>query len=679
MGKKRLALITMDDLTNELLFNQLTSLFGDSVSIERCTTEDNVCKYIDAPVALVSSVSLKVDVENKFRFGDKTKVIMSRRSIGKQGLKNLLEIPMGSRGILFIGHKDVSRDTVQLIKQLGITHFELQPEQSAQSDFDADLIITAGKANQLKDVNLPVVDIGILRLDITTIVEVLSALYLLDSKASLVSARYEREVIELCQEVSHALGQATIFSKELEVAINTNRDGMVMMDEAGRIVVSNQAAEELFKLPRERMVGRLFTRENGFPWNWEDLHTVDNSILMLHDYKLVVNASPVETPLGKIGTMLTFRDVTEIQRLEEMVRRDLAAKGHVARFTFQDIIGESTELKSVVKVAQRIAKTEATILIYGESGVGKELFAQAIHSASLRRNGPFVAVNFSALSESLMESELFGYDEGAFTGAKKGGKPGLFEMAHGGTIFLDEIGDASPALQTRLLRVLQEKQVMRVGATKIIPVDVRVIAATNKDLPGLIKKGTFRQDLYYRLNVLPLNIPPLRERRGDVLFLMQHFFVKRGHQLNVIPSALQLLDRYDWPGNTRELQNVVEYLYCTSSADEIIGEQNLPRHFLSLSKTNTLGSKNSGDLFKQLSENAPMEDYTLLLKTIKDSIAQGKSAGRRSLFRSIPGMTEARLRVRLKELQDVGLVVLMSGRRGTRITERGLALLDSMS
>ncbi|MCL6518036.1 MAG: sigma 54-interacting transcriptional regulator, partial [Alicyclobacillus sp.] len=232
--------------------------------------------------------------------------------------------------------------------------------------------------------------------------------------------------------------------------------------------------------------------------------------------------------------------------------------GHVARYTLEDILGESPRIREAKALAEKMAKSDGTVLLLGESGVGKELFAQAIHNASPRAGRPFVAVNFSALPESLMESELFGYEEGAFTGARKGGKAGLLELADGGTVFLDEIGDATPAVQVRLLRVLQEKQILRVGGTKVRSLDIRVIAATHRDLDAMAASGQFRRDLYYRLAVFPLVIPPLRDRPEDVFRLFLHFLGDPG-RYRLDPRLRQWLTSYSWPGNVRELQNCALY------------------------------------------------------------------------------------------------------------------------
>jgi propionate catabolism operon transcriptional regulator len=249
-------------------------------------------------------------------------------------------------------------------------------------------------------------------------------------------------------------------------------------------------------------------------------------------------------------------------------------RGHIAKYTFNDILGKSAKIKAAIEKARRFGSVNATVLIYGETGVGKEIFAQAIHNVSPRKDGPFITVNCAAMPDNLLESELFGYAEGAFTGAKKGGKQGLFAMANKGTIFLDEISEMSDKLQTRLLRVLQEYEIMPLGDDRIITVDVRVVAATNSNLETLVENKHFRSDLYYRINVLTLVVPTLRERREDIPVLIEHFlgvYNKRfGKNIKGIePKGIALFDTYAWPGNIREIQNIMKRLVILTDNDYI--------------------------------------------------------------------------------------------------------------
>ena len=256
-----------------------------------------------------------------------------------------------------------------------------------------------------------------------------------------------------------------------------------------------------------------------------------SEIFNYKDKHIMVNCVPINSGSEISGSVITFQNLYHIQAEEGKIRKKLHKSGFVAKYSFSDIITKSSALIDTIDTAKHFSSTDMNILIHGETGTGKELFAQSIHNLSARRNGPFVAINCAALPEDILESELFGYVEGAFTGAARGGKMGFFEIAHKGTIFLDEIGDISPKLQSRLLRVLQEREIIRLGNDVVIPIDVRILSATNKNLMDEVEKGKFRQDLLYRLDVLELNIPPLRERDTDIIYLAENF-IRYNHEHN---------------------------------------------------------------------------------------------------------------------------------------------------
>jgi propionate catabolism operon transcriptional regulator len=280
---------------------------------------------------------------------------------------------------------------------------------------------------------------------------------------------------------------------------------------------------------------------------------------------LVINRLPLVEQGVASGAVLTCQDSNAIQRADRNLRQQAPKSQRAAKYRLEDILGDSPVMRATRELAEHYARTDATVLITGESGTGKELFAQGIHQASGRKREPFVAINCGAFPESLLESELFGYEEGAFTGSRRGGKPGLFEAAHRGTIFLDEIGELPLALQARLLRVLQEREVLRLGSTEATSIDVRVIAATNRRLPEEIASGRFRQDLYYRLDILELQLPPLRARPTDIASLSVHFLaaaLRRHHAVvraeELLPQFLPRFEAHTWPGNVRQLENQIE-------------------------------------------------------------------------------------------------------------------------
>jgi transcriptional regulator with PAS, ATPase and Fis domain len=356
-------------------------------------------------------------------------------------------------------------------------------------------------------------------------------------------------------------------AEELRAVLELSPDGVVVVDGRGAIVLCNGAAAAALGVTPAAALGRHLAALMPEIGLGEALRTglpeVDR-ISTVNGIRVVTSCQPFRGPGGTQGAAISIKELARIQSIEDRVRRETAShRGFVARFTLDDIVAESPRMRAAVTKARHYAETDSTVLIRGESGTGKELVAQGIHRAGPRRERPFVAVNCQALPDSLLESELFGYEEGAFTGARRGGKPGLFEMAHGGTIFLDEVGGISPGVQARLLRVLQSRETMRVGGDRIVSVDVRIIAASNERLSELVRQGRFRMDLLYRLNVLLLDLPPLRERREDLPELVRHLLARFCARYGRPPVSLSArllsgLLAYPWPGNVRQLENILE-------------------------------------------------------------------------------------------------------------------------
>jgi PAS domain S-box-containing protein len=351
-------------------------------------------------------------------------------------------------------------------------------------------------------------------------------------------------------------------AERLNALIQASEEGIFFITKDKRIETFNPAAEKMFGIQAESVIGRdvkSVVHPKLRKLLTSNLISGEAGQVTMED--MVVMQQPIKIGKGYVGTVVICREISKIQQLESDIRRELHTKGLVAKSSFSDIQLSSKTMQEVLRRAKYFAATDSTILITGESGTGKELIAQGIHNESERKNGPFVAVNCAALPESLLESELFGYADGAFTGAKKGGRHGLFELAHGGTIFLDEVGEISGPIQSRLLRVLQEKEVMRVGGDRVIPVDIRVIAATNRNLWDSVKEGQFRSDLYFRINVLRIMVPSLRERREDIPGLVQHFLNQGGVETcwdGLTSKMRNFFLEYHWPGNVRELENIVE-------------------------------------------------------------------------------------------------------------------------
>ncbi|SKC88924.1 sigma-54-dependent Fis family transcriptional regulator [Maledivibacter halophilus] len=402
-----------------------------------------------------------------------------------------------------------------------------------------------------------------------------------------------------------------LINKQLEIAIKhfhaimeSISDGLICINTRGIVTDINLFARKKLLLKEKDIIGKsiknilfedysdriLKAIKKGRKFEEEEIY-----FKLKRGKKLlcIANITPInELSTNKLeGVVITFNEAKVIHSL---VNKIVGAK---ARFKFNDILGESPQIKDVIELAKRCTMNDTTVLLKGESGTGKELFAQSIHNASLRKNKPFIFLNCGAIPRELVASELFGYVEGAFTGAKRGGHTGKFELADEGSIFLDEIGDMPLDAQTNLLRVLETREVVRVGGHEIIPVDVRVIAATHKDLEKEVELGNFRKDLYYRLNVMPINIPPLRERKEDIKLFIDYFIKKYSAKMNkkiegIHDSFYRGMMSYNWPGNVRELQNVMQQIINIVDNGEILSYNNLPDYMKSNDMTESLGIKN---------------------------------------------------------------------------------------
>ena len=351
----------------------------------------------------------------------------------------------------------------------------------------------------------------------------------------------------------------------LKAILDSVYDGIIAVDAAGRLEIVNRAAERMLGIDAAAAIGCKAISVVPNSRLGEVLETGKAEIGELQDLgqvHIVTNRVPIKDETEVMGAVATFQDVSRVIQVEHRLRREMTRNRFVAKYELNDILGKSQAIVETREMAKHFAQSDLTVLIYGPSGSGKEMFAQGIHAAGNRRNHPFVAINCGALPPTLLESELFGYEEGAFTGARRKGKLGLFELAHSGTVFLDEIDALPIELQGRLLRVLQEKEVLRVGGETIIPVNIRVIAAANKPPHELVTTGKLREDLYYRLNVLYLEIPSLKDRLEDILLLCRYFLslLKYDDPLPLLEELRPYLLRYAWPGNVRELYNFCQRL-----------------------------------------------------------------------------------------------------------------------
>ncbi|HHY90675.1 MAG TPA: sigma 54-interacting transcriptional regulator [Clostridiales bacterium] len=399
--------------------------------------------------------------------------------------------------------------------------------------------------------------------------------------------------------------------EEFMTILDYTQDAIIIDDKNGNTQWINKAGEKLYHVQRSDIIGKNvdYLEKAGIfsPSVAKLAIEKKENISILHSNKegkkILTTGSPIFDKNGELQKIITTsRDITELihlkNQLEDMQNKlDELQEKNKHPESIGNIVIKSPIMREVVTLAKRLAQIDSTLLITGESGVGKGILSRYIHDIGPRKDKPFIAVNCGAIPDSLLESELFGYEHGAFTGSRKQGKIGMFEMAHGGTILLDEIAEMPMHLQVKILQVIQEKQIQRIGGVSVIPVDVRIIAATNRDLRAMVKEGKFREDLFYRLNVVPIHIPPLRERREDIIPLINHALQKYNQKFNerkrIDPNAMEILVKYKWPGNVRELENIIERLVITTRND-IILPYHLPKYITAAEEDDS--DKNNEDI-----------------------------------------------------------------------------------
>ena len=433
----------------------------------------------------------------------------------------------------------------------------------------------------------------------------------------------------MAKAIGEAVAAARSLNKErtranlVATLLNKTEDVMFVINRAGKVIAANvQASALLLKdalLTLEgRDIGELYSKAN-----WEEIlrtQTISESIDTIRGQLMLVTMAPLTVDTESVGVLFTCRNIEALRETEQKIRKELSKKGLVAHYRFSNILSENPKMKMLIATAYKYSQVDSNVLIVGETGTGKELFAQSIHNASTRADQPFVAVNCAALPEPLLESELFGYTEGAFSGAAKGGRIGLFELAHKGTLFLDEIGEMPVRLQAKILRVLQEKEIRKIGGDTVVPVDVRIISATNINILERVQQGLFRQDLYYRINLLNLKIPPLRQRPEDIEPIFRHFLARYSQKANksvpvIEGEVITMMMNLSWLGNIRELRNFSERMAILNETGIInrkaledfylLDDHGIPQEELFTHVNNPTGnsSKHSGRLSEHLAES----------------------------------------------------------------------------
>ncbi|HBF0313734.1 sigma 54-interacting transcriptional regulator [Clostridioides difficile] len=668
---KTIAVVT-DGLSKlECFLNKnLEMIFKDKVMIKNYylnkITEKELIKD-DIILVMIDDRVLKI----KKYVEDVSKIITINRSIKQKDIYKLFSLPEGIDVLVVNDNKHTVLETISNLYNIGINHLNFIPYNPNEEYRNIKIAITPGEASLVPKYIEEVIDLGHRYIDSSTFIQIIAKLKLDDKEITERLIKYTDEIISLYSGINTKYKELTIKADELNSIINLSNLGMAMVSDKGNIIICNNSLSDILDIQSNIIGKNMDELENENIKKIFSLSKAHDEVIKFNNKYLNVNKYNIES-FGKItGYYFCIQEITYIRKLEQNLSKKLREKGQVARYTFDDIKTVSMKMERTKKLGMKIAESDYTILITGESGTGKELMAQSIHNASPRHSQPFIAINCAAMPENLLESELFGYEEGAFTGALKGGKKGLFEQANNGTIFLDEIGDMPIYLQSKLLRVLQENQVMRVGGENVIDIDVRVIAATNKNLLEMIKGDRFRADLYYRINVLPINIPPLRERKEDIEVMLK-YFMKRKRAIS--QDVQDIINAYEWPGNIRELKNTAMYINIMSSEDVIL-INDLPHNLLNITE----------DFSKEiniLKDRTSIEKVKLVMECLKNANNLNKNIGRNGLVNSINelgySITEGEVRGILNILKELDLIICESGRKGSELNRRGKNILNSI-
>lgn len=700
-NQQEVVLLTGSDDTRRALQAQLEEIIGDVARMRSYAAEEGDIPFIERGIVLLSSGQLAQEVQGAL--GPECTLVIAERAINFHHIDQLFELEEGL-DVLYVNDspENVQR-AIESLRSLGIDHLNYHPWYPGKTHAKrCRVAITPGEPGLVPDWVTQIVDIGPRLIDVTSIIALLNALGLDIATQRILSDRYIQKIIDLSKRIAKVSREARHVSAHLKQVVDGVHDGILAVNPEGVITVFNGILEDILDVQGGRAIGRHLDDIIHIPELVQFINddqaesaryfTLANAEIMVHRLTLDSDHSRVAT----------FKNAGETLEMERKRRQALMRKGHYAKYTFNDIVGHSTELQNTKRIAHKLAQSDLTILIEGESGTGKELFASSIHHASPRHNGPFLAVNFSALPEDLVESELFGHDEGAFTGARKGGRKGLFEQAHGGTLFLDEIGDISLKVQARLLRVLQEKELIRVGGTDVIPVDVRIIAATNRHLLTRVEDNLFREDLYHRLKVLYLHLPPLRQRAEDIEELIRYTIHQAGRQdIFINPAVITALRAYPWYGNIRELRNTLDYMLAVCEDNELqLRDIPAPGFFqatpIGLSSTDTsqresvVDHQHNAPPFATTASASPATVPSAIPQHELDTLLQlaqslQQQEGRISRVKLAVcaqqaghSFTEQQIRLRMNLLQDQGLVIQFRGRTGTRLTEAGQAHVKAL-
>lgn len=633
---KKIVLITGSYPTKKALLTQIKNFFLDRVEINGYSLDELEKAKIDGDLIVFSSKDIFKQVKKRNLNISFENIIICKRTINYNNISILFNI-LDKESVLLVNDSKISaEETIFSLKKIGIDHINFIPYYPKKIGIieKRKIAVTVGELDKVPPFVEKVYDIGSRIIDVETLVLISNRLNLFSSDIDKISNDFLKKIVNIKKDKYKVL--------EIEKRKQENLYNLINSLEKNYIILNKDQVEDI-SLDSEISKGLKLSINNKKITNYLENH----EILKFLEEK---NASSKIIYLEKNNFLFQKNYFGEFTFIKILKMDQSSNSNFEARYFQDNIIGKSDKILNLKNKIEKLAKSNMTILLEGETGTGKELFASAIHNSSHRKNNPFIPINFSSLNETIIESELFGYEKGAFTGASSKGKKGFFELAQGGTIFLDEIGDISSKIQARLLRVLEEKEIVRLGGERIIPIDVRIIAATNKDIYKMCGENKFRKDLYYRLRGGYLKIPALRDRKEDIMVIVNSFFKGIGKDEYVLnEEVINFFENYIWEGNVRELINTLSYLIVISDSNIITMENLMENDFLKekikTSKIKTSKINNNYD---------KIEIKKIILEIISEARLNNFSIGRNKIYIKLSenfDISEYKVRKYLDELK----------------------------
>lgn len=680
--KKKISIIALDPRAARSYKRDVESLFGEVAEVAAFSVMDGsatgVLERADLFAASTDAFGSAEELARHVPMGCQTMAI--EVSFRWSELHKLKELPAGSR-VLFVNFtQTMAREAIAQLEQFGINHIQWIPYfPGAKLEEDVHIAVTPDEMRYVPQHIAAKINLGQRVCTSGMMIEIALRLGLEHLLETPKFQEYFRSIATSNYSFDQMFARSIRLESQFHILMESLDDGVIGINEKGEVFACSRHAEEITRVSASLIMGKR--GDEVFPYIpfsqcLREKRSLPAKVTRVNGANISIEVVPVIRQKECIGAFAILQKFNEVEARQSELRSQLFHKGYYAKYGFEDVIGQSTAILRTKEVLRRMAASESPVLLIGETGTGKELFAHAVHRASNRREGPFVAINVAAFPENLLESELFGYEEGAFTGAKKGGRPGLFELAHKGTLFLDEVEGMSLPLQVKLLRVLQEKEVMRVGGGRIIHIDVRIVAATNESLEAKVDEGSFRRDLYYRLNTLPAVIPPLAQRGDDLFLLLDHFRRELHGDFQLTMPVRDFLKQYRWPGNIRELRNVVEYFIYTGHRE--ITMDDLPPTVLRRSREPAAAPVPR----QEDRRNGWQEDaFQFVLEQLYLASEAQAPIGREALLQKareahIP-LSQQEIRGILTGMAEQGLVRVSRGRGGSQLTPAGRALLEN--